>query len=184
MSLYRHLISTLGVVCLLLLTVGAAAAKDNVSPQRPHGPVGQPPTGKGKPAHLTWTPGRITQAVTAGQTRQITATVTSSADIAAAALVIPGGLGRVMKADSATLTTIKAGTPTTVTFTVTMPAIGAHTQGGVVQLRVGHRMLAQPLPVLLTVAKSHGTGQDADAGAKPAKPAKPIKPAKPKPIHP
>jgi hypothetical protein len=57
-----------------------------------------------------------------------------------------------------------------------MPANDAHTQGGVVQVRVGQRMLAQPLPILLTVAKGNGTGQD-DA-------AKPTKPAKLKPTHP
>ena len=56
MSQYRHLIVTLGVVALLLLTFGAAAAKDNASLKRRHGAVGQPPTGKGKPARLTWTP--------------------------------------------------------------------------------------------------------------------------------
>src|SRR6266542_4234367 len=36
----------------------------------------QPAAGKGKPARLTWTPRRITHAVTAGQTIQLTATFT------------------------------------------------------------------------------------------------------------
>jgi len=174
MSRYRQLIVTLGVVALLLLTFGAAAAKPTDKPKLPHG-AGQPPADKGKPARLTWTPGRITQAVTAGQTIQLTATFTSSADIAEATLIIPGGLGKVLKADTAKLTNIKAGTLTTVTFTVTMPA-KAHTQGGVVQVRAGRRMLAQPLPVLLTVANGNDTGQDADDAAKPAKPAKPAHP--------
>jgi hypothetical protein len=178
MSQYRRLIITLGVVALLLLTVGAAAAKPNDKPKPPHGGASQPPAGKGKPAHLIWTHGRITQAVTAGQTIQITATFTSSADIAEATLVIPGGLGKVLKADTAKLTTIKAGIPTTVTFTVTMPA-KAHTQGGVVQLRVGQRTLARPLPILLTVAQ----GNDARGDGAP-KPVKPAKPAKSKPMHP
>jgi hypothetical protein len=174
MSQYRRLIITLGVIALLLLTFGAAAAKPNDKPKPPHGRAGHLPAGTGKPAHLTWTPRRIMQAVSAGQTIQVTATFSSSVDIAEATLVIPGGLGKVMKADTATLTTIKAGAPTTVTFTVTMPA-KAHTQGGVVQLRAGQRMLAQPLPVLLTVANGNDTGQDEDDAAKPAKP---------KPIHP
>src|SRR5215213_11663516 len=158
MSQYRRLIVTLGVVALLLLTFGAAAAKPSDTPKLPHG-AGRPPTGKGKPARLTWTPGRITQAVTAGQTLQLTATFTSSADIAEATLVIPRGLGKVLKADTAKLTNIKAGAPTTVTFTVTMPA-KAHSQGGVMQVRVGQRMLAQPLPVLLTVANGNDQAQD------------------------
>ncbi len=180
MSRYRRLIITLGVVVLLLLTFGAAAAKPKDTPKSPHGDANQPAAGKGKPARLTWTPRRITHAVTAGQTIQLTATFTSSTDIAEATLVIPGGLGKVLKADTAKLTNIKAGAPTTVTFTVTMPA-KAHSQGGVVQVRLGQRMLAQPLPVLLTVANGNDTGQDADDTAKPAKPAKP---AKSKPTHP
>src|SRR5215212_3385973 len=172
MSQYRRLIITLGAVAMLLLSFGAAAAKGNDTPNPPHGGAGQSPAGKGKPARLTWTPRRITQAVTAGQTVQVTATFTSSADIAEATLVIPGGLGKVLKADTATLTNIKAGIPTMVTFTVTMPA-KAHTQGGVVQVRAGQRMLTQPLPVLLTVASGNDTGQDEDDPAKPAKPAHP-----------
>lgn len=183
MSRYHHLIITLGVVALLLLTFGAAAAKEN-TPETPHGKV-QPPTGRGKPARLAWTPRRITQVVTAGQTIQFTATFSSSADIAEATVVIPGGLGKVLRADTPKLTNIKAGTPTIVTFTVTMPA-KAHTQGGVVQVRAGQRVLAQPLPILLTVAKSNGTGQDNTK--KPDHPVKPNKPghsAKPnKPAHP
>jgi len=183
MSRYRQLIVTLGVVALLLFSFSAAAAKNNDKPKLPHG-ASHPRSRTGKPALLTWTPGRITQAVSAGQTFQITASFTSSVDIAEAMLVIPGGLGKLMQADSATLTTIKAGTPTMVKFTITMPADGAHPQGGVVQIRARQRMLAQPLPVLLTVANRNVTGQDEDDAAKPAKPAKPLKPAKAKPIHP
>jgi hypothetical protein len=73
--------------------------------------------------------------------------------------VIPGGLGRVMKADIAKLTNIKAGALTTVTFTVTMPA-KAHTQGGVVQIRAGKRTIAQPLQVRLTVTPTTGAEHD------------------------
>jgi hypothetical protein len=173
MSRYRHLIITLGVVALLLLSFGAAAAKSNGKPKLPHGGAGQPSAGKGKPAHLTWTPRRITQAVTAGQTIQVTATFSSSADIAEAMLVIPGGLGKVLKADTAKLTNIKAGTLTTVTFTVTMPANGAHTQGGVVQVRAGQRVLAQPLPILLTVAKDNSTEDNSTEDEHTPKPHKP-----------
>jgi hypothetical protein len=171
MSRYRRLVITLGVLALLLLSFDAAAAKPKDTPKSPHGGAGQPLGGKGKPARLIWSPRRITQAVTAGQTIQLTATFTSSTDIAEATLVIPGGLGKLLKADNATLSAIKAGTLTTVTFTVTMPA-KAHTQGGVVQVRAEQRMLAQPLPVLLTVANGDDTGQDQDNTPKPAKPAK------------
>jgi hypothetical protein len=151
MSRSRHVLIILGVLAVLLLSFGTAAAKDNDKPKPPHGDTGQPLGGKGKPARLVWTPRRITQAVTAGQTIQVTATLSSSVDIAEATLVIPGGLGKVLKADTAKLTTIKAGTPTPVTFTITMPATGAHTQGGVVLVRTGRRMVAMPLSVLLTV---------------------------------
>ena len=178
MSRYRRLLSTLGAIVMLLLTVSAAAAKPNDKPKPPHGRAGHLPAGAGKPAHLTWTPRRITQAVTAGQTIQVTATFSSSADIAEATVRIPGALGRVMTADTATLTNIKAGALTTVTFTVTMPA-KAHIQGGVVQVRAAGRMLARPLPVLLTVATGNDTERDEDDAAKPAKPAKPATPTHP-----
>jgi hypothetical protein len=167
MARYRRLITTLGVVALLLLTFGAAAAKPNDTPKPAHGNAGQPPVSKGKPARLTWSPRRMTHAVTAGQTIQLTATFSSSVDIAEATLVIPGGLGKVLKADTAKLTNIKAGVVTTVMFTATMPA-KAHTQGGIVQVRMGGRLLAQPLPVLLTVAQ--GTNAGGDGAPKPVKP--------------
>jgi len=184
MSRYRQLIVILGVVALLLLTFGAAAAKGNDKTKQPHG-AGQPPIGKSKPAHLTWTPGRITQAVTAGQTVQFTATFSSSVDIAEATVVIPGALGRLLKPNTTTLANIKAGALTTLTFAVTMPATGAHTQGGVVQIRAGQRVLARPLPVLLTVANANDTGDDdAAKPVKPLKPVKPNKPAKSKVAHP
>jgi hypothetical protein len=51
MSRYHRLIITFGVVTLLLLTVGAAAAKPNDTPKAPHG-VGHAPVGKGKPAQF------------------------------------------------------------------------------------------------------------------------------------
>jgi hypothetical protein len=171
MSRYRHLIITLGVAALLLLTFGAAAAKPKDTPKPPHGNASRLPAAKGKPARLTWIPSRITQAVSAGQTIQITATFSSSVDIAEAMLVIPGALGKVLKADTAKLANIKAGVPTIITLTAAMPA-KAHTQGGVVQLRAGQRMLAQPLPVLLTVAQGNAAGDDAP------------KPVKPTPTHP
>ena len=184
MSRYRHLIVTLGVVTLLLLSVGAAAAKGNDDPRPPHGGAGHASPMKGKPARLTWTPARLAQAITAGQTLHVTAIFTSSADIAEATLVIPGGLGRVMKADAVKLTNIKAGALTTVAFTITMPA-KAHTQGGVVLIRAGQRMLAQPLRVLLTIADGSDASHHEDDTGKPAKPAKPVKLAKPaKPAHP
>lgn len=178
MSQYSRLIVILGVVALLLLSVGAAAAKPSDTPKPPHGGAEHLPANKGKPARLTWTPSRVTQAVTVGQMMQLTATFTSSADIAKATLVIPGGLGKVLKADTTTLTNIKAGVLTTVTFTVTMPAT-AHTQAGVVQIRAGRRMIARPLSVLLTVAPDNDMGQNKDDAVKPAKPAKPIKPTHP-----
>jgi hypothetical protein len=149
MSQYRRLLITLGVVALLLVSFGAAAAKGNDKPQSPN---------PHRPARLTWTPTRLYQAVTAGQTMRITASFVSSADIKEATLIIPGGLGRVLKADPAKLTNITAGTTTTITFTVTVPANGAHTQGGVVLIRAGQRVLAQPLPVLLIVAKGNDGG--------------------------
>jgi hypothetical protein len=154
---YRRILIALGVIALLLLSMGAAAAKGNDKPHPAHGGSGHSGAGRGRPARLSWRPTRLTQAVSAGQTFHVTATFTSSADIAEAALVIPGQLGRVMKADTVKLTNIIAGTPTTVTFTITMPA-KAHSQGGVVLVRAGWRVVARPLPVRLIVAPSTHAG--------------------------
>ena len=65
-------------------------------------------------------------------------------------------------ADTVKLTNISAGTPTTVTFTITMPA-KAHTQGGVVLVRAGWRVVARPLPVRLIVAPSTHAGDTNEA---------------------
>jgi hypothetical protein len=155
---YRRLRITLGVVALLLLSFGAAAAKEHDTPKPPHGRDGHPP--HGRPARLTWTPRRITQTVTAGQTVQLTASFVSSANINEARLVIPGQLGKVLKADSAKLTNITAGTPMTVTFTVSMPVTGSHSQGGIVLIRAGQRVIAQPLQIRLKVAKANDGSRD------------------------
>ena len=159
MTHVRRILVTLSVIALLL-SVGTAAAKGNDKPHPPHGGAGQASASKkGKPARLTWTPDHLTQSVSASQIVKVTATFTSSADIAEAMLVIPGQLGKLMKADTAKLTNIKAGALTTVTFTITMPA-KAHTQGGVVLVRAGGRVLARPLPVRLTVTPTTGAEQD------------------------
>ena len=155
---YRRLLITLGVVALLLLSFGAAAAKEHDTPKLPHGRPGHPP--HGRLARLTWTPRRITQTVTAGQTVQLTASFVSSANITEAIVIIPGQLGKVLKADSAKLTNITAGTPMTVTFTISMPANGSHSQGGVVLIRAGQRVIAQPLQIRLKVAKTNDGGRD------------------------
>jgi hypothetical protein len=156
----RWFLIALGLVGLLLLSVTAAAARE--PGRRP-----PPPAHRGKPT--AWTPFRITQTVAAGQTAQVTASFVSSTELHDVNVVIPGGLGRIVTAAPAHFVTVAANTPTTVTFTITMVAQGAHTQGGVVHLRSGQRLVSLPLHVWVGVS---GTPSD-DADDAPGHPKHP-----------
>ena len=111
-------------------------------------------------ARITWNPVRVIRTVQAGQTLQVEATFTSSADLAQVTVRVPGGLGRFVTVAPTSFASVKAGTPTKVTLTVTMPAEQAYSQGGVVQLRAGKRNLPQALKVQLNPGASDGTDAD------------------------
>jgi hypothetical protein len=142
------------VILLLLLTSAVAAAQ---SGGHGKGPI------KNKPqrARITWSQPRIVQSVAPGQTVTVDVSLTSSADIATVTLRVPGGLGRVLKVEPASFS-LKAGVATPVKLTVTMPANGAHSQGGVVQVRAGRNIPAS-LKVLVQVPGStHNKRKSAD----------------------
>src|SRR4029079_14760125 len=124
----RQLLIALGLVGLLLLGASAAGAREPVD-RPPHPPH---PDAPGRPGRIPWTPSRITQHLAAGQTVQVTANFISSTELHDVRLVVPGQLGNVIAITPADFDTVAADTPTTVTFTFTMPTQHAHNQGGVV----------------------------------------------------
>ncbi len=153
MSRYRSLIVPLVLVMLLILTVGTAAAKDE------GGGKGQPKAKLPK-ARITWSQPRVIQTVTPGQTSVVEVTLTSSADVANVTLRVSGGLGQVMKIEPASFTSLKAGVATPVELTISMPAQNAHSQGGVVQVQAGKRVIPASLKVKLTIPVPADVGKD------------------------
>jgi uncharacterized membrane protein len=128
------------IAAVLALSAGAVAAK-------PGAPGGKD---KAVKARITWSVARVEQTLVAGQTATVDVTLTSSADVSNATLRIPGGLGRVVSVSPATFS-LKAGVAQAVRLTIAMPAEGAHSQGGVIQVRSGKRNLPQSLKVNVTV---------------------------------
>jgi len=154
MSRSRTIIASLILVSLLLLTVGSAAAKGGGAPGHPKG--------KAPRARITWSTIRVAQTINPGQTVEVNVTLTSSVDLADVSLRVPTGLGRVLKAEPAHFDSLKAGVATPVKLTISMPAQGAHSQGGVVQVRAGNRNVPAALKVKLTVPAAHGDDGDTD----------------------
>jgi uncharacterized membrane protein len=89
-------------------------------------------------------------------------TLTSSTDLTDLTLHVPAGLGRVVKVEPATIASLKAGVATPVRLTISMPATGAHSQGGVVQMRAGQRNVPSALQVKLTVPGATDDAEDSD----------------------
>jgi uncharacterized membrane protein len=144
MSRHRSFVVPLVVIALLILTVGAAAAKG--------GGKDHP---KAKPkARITWSQPRVVQAVTPGQTSVVEVILTSSADLTNVTLRMPGGLGKVVKVEPAGFTSLNAGVATPVKLTINMPAQNAHSQAGVVQVRAGKRVIPASLKIKLAVPGS------------------------------
>jgi len=155
MSTARTIFIALLLAASLLLTSGGAAAKGH-----------DPNRGSGKPqkAHLTWSMPRIEQSLSPGHTVEISVTLTSSTDLANLTLQPSGGLREVLTVEPATIASLKAGVTTPVKLTITMPAAGAHSQGGVIQVLAGQRHLPSKLKVKLTVpgASDDAEGNDGD----------------------
>jgi hypothetical protein len=142
MSTVRPILATLLLVGLLLLTSGSVTAKE-----------GGPGKGSGKPskARITWSTPLIEQAVSPGQSVDVTVTLTSSADLTNVTLQVPGSLHRIVAIEPTSIASLKAGVATPVKLTISMPATGAHNQGGVVQVRAGQRNVPAGLHIKLTV---------------------------------
>ena len=153
MSRYRPVVIPLILIALLILSVGAASAKGG-------GGGKGPPKAKPAKARITWSQPRVLQSVAPGQTSLVEVTLTSSADLTNVALQAPGGLGRVVKVEPASFTSLKAGVATPVKLTISMPAQNAHSQAGVVQVRAGKRVVPASLKVELTVPAPADAAQD------------------------
>jgi uncharacterized membrane protein len=153
MSRCRTIIVSLALVGLLLLTVGGTAAK---------GGGGGHGHKKSPQARLTWGIARVERTVAPGQTIEVNVTLTSSANLNNVVLRVPGGLGRVLKVEPASFASLKAGVAAPVKLTITLPAAGAHSQGGIVQVRAGQRNVPAALKIKLTVPGSTGDDDDDD----------------------
>ncbi len=130
---WRNL-AVLFVVGLLVISVNPAFAK--------------PGRGKGK---ITWTPGRVEQIVQPGESVTIKASFVSPVDLTNITFRLSDGLSQIVSVEPARLATVKAGETQTITLTITQPTENAHSQGGVVQVRVGPRNQPQSLKVKITV---------------------------------
>jgi hypothetical protein len=150
MSIARTLLATLVVVGSLFLTSGGAAAKE--------GGPGRGP-GKQQKPHLTWSTPRLEQTVSPGQTVEVSVTLTSSADLTNLTFQVSGGLREMLTVEPTSTTSLKAGVATPVKLIITMPATGAHNQGGVIQVRAGQRNLPSAFKVKLTVP---GTAEESE----------------------
>lgn len=148
MKYVRSIFMALTLAGLLALSVGVAAAKP--------GPGGKEKAAK---ARITWSAERVEQTLAAGQAATVDVSLTSSADVPNATLRIRGGLGRVVSVSPATFN-LKAGVAQSVRLTMTMPADGAHSRGGVVQVRSGKRNLPSALKVKLTVPGDEDVDSD------------------------
>jgi uncharacterized membrane protein len=151
MSRYRAVVVPLVLVTLLILTVGAAAAKGGGGGQA-----------KAKPAkaRITWSQAHLVQTIASGQTTVVQVTLTSSSDLANVTLRVPGGLGRIVKVEPASFTSLKAGVATPIKLTISMPSQNAHSQAGVVQVRAGKRAIPTPLKLKLTVPAPANAAED------------------------
>jgi len=131
-----QLIVVLALIVVSLSTAGTAAAKP-----------GGPNTGKPDKARITWSVARVEQTVAPGESVQVPLTITSSADLSNLSLAAAGGLGKIVSFEPSSIASLKAGVSASVTMTITLPAEGAHCQGGVVKARSGNRSVPAPLKV-------------------------------------
>ncbi len=139
---HRRLVASLVLLGTLLLTVGAAAAKD-----RPNKPPHDAP-------RITWSTRKVEQSLTPGQSATVVMNFTSSTDLQNVTLNVPGRLAKVMTISPASFDTLPANTATQVTLTMNVPANWKGNVAGVVQVRAGQRVVAQPLHVQLKVPRA------------------------------
>src|SRR5690349_4452102 len=135
MSRIRSLITAALLLISILLTLGTAAAAQRA----PHS-VDKAAT----PAQITWSPSRVTTSVAPGQSTNVVVTFTSNVALTNVTVKIPSALGQNVRVSPATITTVPAKTPTTLTLTLSMPASKAHNVSGNVQLWSGNKALGQP----------------------------------------
>jgi hypothetical protein len=155
MPTVRTVLASLLLVGSILLSGSGAAAKE-----------GGPGKGSGKPpkARITWSTPRLEQTISPGQTVETTVTLTSSADLTDVRLLVPAGLRRIVTVEPATIASLKAGVATSVKLTMTMPASGVHTQGGVIQVFAGQRAVPSVLTVKLVAPRAANNGDTAEDG--------------------
>lgn len=143
MNRIRPTITALILAIVVLTFVGPAAAAP-----------GKPPKARPVKATITWSTPRVEQSLAPGASATVEVTLTSSVDMAEVTFRVPGGLGRVLRVDAGGVTSLQAGVATPMKLIITMPATGAHSQGGVVQVRSGQRAIPTPLSVKINLPAS------------------------------
>jgi hypothetical protein len=144
---FRHFTSLLLIACMAMLLVSTAAA----NPGRGTRP------GKSIPrkARVTWTPKKVQQTLSPGQTTTLVATFTSSTDLENVSLRVPGNLARVVTLSPTRFANIKAGEPVKVNVSIAMPAENAKNISGSVQVWVGNkRNVATPLSIIVKLPEA------------------------------
>ncbi len=104
-------------------------------------------TGK-VPAKVSWSQSPVTATLAAGSTYSTTVVFTSTVDLSNVTLRLTPSLKSVVTISPTTFVSITAGTPYTVSISVTLPAHGKRASyGGTLTVRAGNRAIAKPLPL-------------------------------------
>lgn len=145
MSRFRYLFTSLIVVGLVLLVIGTTFA----SPRK----GASPGKGGAHKARVTWSLKRVSQTLSPGQTTQVGVTLTSNVELTNVTVRVPGNLGKAVQLAPSSFASLKAGSATPVTLSISMPVQGASNLSGVVQVRAGKgRTVPSVLPVKLKLA--------------------------------
>ncbi|HNP69874.1 MAG TPA: hypothetical protein PKK15_02140 [Kouleothrix sp.] len=180
MQLTQRLLVTLGVVALLLLSISAVAAQGSAAPQLADTHATPRPN---EPPRLAWTPGRFTQALAPGQSVQLTASFVSNVALSDVVVRVSGDVAKITTPSSTQFANIAAGVPTTLVFTISMPASRAQAQAGVVQVLSRQRVLGEPLQLIVSVRKDTDRTPAPTPTRKPEPTRKPTATRKPEPTR-
>lgn len=140
----RRLLMSLALFALMVLTANASLAAP--SPQGKGNEKGKPAKGR-----LAWSMKRVERTLTPGQSTTVKVTLTSAVDLQNLKLRVTEELGQIVKVSPDGTFNLSANTPLEVTLTMTLPANAVKSQGGVVQVRMGDRNMAEPLKVKVRV---------------------------------
>ena len=104
--------------------------------------------------HITWSPGKISTAISPGNSWSMDLVFTSDQDLADASLFVTPELQTLVTVAPQSFSYITAETTNTVHIDIAIPtdAIPGDTYNGTVHVKIGHRTYPQPLKVLIYIA--------------------------------